>query len=100
MYLCTFWFDFVFDPHHDDYFLKYFGDRKDYNVMKHNFAGQPFMKDEIWAVIKKDEIRQSKRPRQYIKGIFRSTGQILTRHLQIYIYRLSKKPRGNRVGIT
>ena len=43
------------------YISKLFEDhRKDYNVMKHNFAGLPIMKDEIRAAIRKMKLKLGK----------------------------------------
>ena len=36
--------------------------RKDYNVMKHNFAGSPIMKDDIWAAIRKMKLGKATGP--------------------------------------
>ena len=47
--------------------------RKDCHMMKRNFADPPIIKGEIQAAIRKmKSLRQSKRPRQYISGTFKS----------------------------
>ena len=83
--------------------------RKDSNVMKHNFADPPIMKDQIWAAIRKMKLDKATSPHRIsvellealedygidkitklLKEIYDTSDS--TTHLQIYDYSMSKKP--------
>ena len=49
--------------------------RKDYNVMKHNFASPPIMKDEIWAAIRKMKLGKATGPDSISMELLEAVGR-------------------------